>query len=181
MASHNEEFTSVFDAVYANLCRFLECLLGERGAAQDIAQESFLRLHRFGLYHLPPDEVRFWLFRVARNLALNEMQKRQTRSRLSAQAAGAFRDQAPDPEGAFLRAESNRMVRDLLRHLPERQRTALLLREQEEMSYREIARVLGVSEGNVKTDIFRARRLLRQRWDELHKAAARLCEGEVVS
>jgi RNA polymerase sigma-70 factor, ECF subfamily len=176
MASHNEAFTSIFDAVYANLCRFLECLLGERAAAQDIAQESFLRLHRFGLYRLSPDEARFWLFRVARNLALNEMQKQRTRSRLSAEAAAAFGDQTPDPEGAFLRAESNQLVRDLLGHLPERQRTALLLREQEEMSYREIARVLGISEGNVKTDIFRARRLLRERWHERHGAAAKLCE-----
>ena len=176
MASHNEAFTSVFDAVYANLCRFLECLIGERAAAQDIAQESFLRLHRFGLYRLPPDEVRFWLFRVARNLALNEMQKKQTRSRLSASVAVAFNAQTPDPEGAFLREESNQLVRDLLEHLPERQRTALLLREQEEMSYREIARVLGISEGNVKTDIFRARRLLRERWNELHGTAAKLCE-----
>lgn len=176
MANQHEEFTSIFKEVYASLCRFLECLLGERSAAQDIAQESFLRLHRFGLYRLPPDEARFWLFRVARNLALNEMQKNQTRIRLSAKAADAFRDRAPDPEGDFMQAESNRVVRDLLQHLPERQRTALLLREQEEMSYKEIARVLSISESNVKTDIFRARRLLRERWHELHKTSAKLCE-----
>jgi RNA polymerase sigma-70 factor, ECF subfamily len=175
MASQDEEFTSIFKEVYANLCRFLECLLGERSAAQDIAQESFLRLHRFGLYRLPPDEARFWLFRVARNLALNEMQKNQTRMRLSAKAAGVFRNQAPDPEDDFMQAESNQMVRDLLKHLPERQRTTLLLREQEEMSYKEIARVLGISESHVKTDIFRARKLLRERWHELHKTSAKLC------
>jgi DNA-directed RNA polymerase specialized sigma24 family protein len=98
MASQDEEFTSIFKEVYANLYRFLECLLGERSAAQDMAQESFLRLHRFGLYRLPPNEARFWLFRVARNLVLNEMQKNQTRMRLSAKAAGVFRGRAPDPE-----------------------------------------------------------------------------------
>src|SRR5437868_9112400 len=104
MASQDEEFTSIFKAVYANLCRFLECLLGERSAAQDIAQESFLRLHRFGLYRLPPHEARFWLFRVARNLALNEMQKNQTRIQLAAKAADVFREQAPDPEEDFMQA-----------------------------------------------------------------------------
>lgn len=176
MASQDEEFTSIFKEVYANLCRFLECLLGERSAAQDIAQESFLRLHRYGLYRLPPNEARFWLFRVARNLALNEMQKNQTRMRLSAKAAGVFRNQTLGPEDDFMQAESNQVVRDLLTHLPERQRTTLLLREQEEMSYKEIARVLGISEGHVKTDIFRARKLLRERWHELHKPSAKLCQ-----
>ena len=176
MASQDEQFTSIFKEVYASLCRFLECLLGERSAAQDIAQESFLRLHRFGLYRLPPDEARFWLFRVARNLALNEMQKTQTRIRLSTKAADVFSDRTPGPEDDFLQAESNRVVRDLLEHLPERQRTALLLREQEEMSYKEVARVLGISESQVKTDLFRARRLLRDRWQKLHKTPAKFCE-----
>ena len=62
------------------------------------------------------------------------------------------------------------MVLDLLQSLPEYQRAALLLREQSEMSYREIARVLDVSESKVKVDIFRARSALRSKWKEVESA-----------
>jgi RNA polymerase sigma-70 factor (ECF subfamily) len=52
----------------------------------------------------------------------------------------------------------------MLQTLPEDQRTALLLREQEQLSYREIGQVLNISESKVKVDIFRARTALRERW-----------------
>jgi len=55
-------------------------------------------------------------------------------------------------------------VLEMLQTLPEDQRTALLLREHEQLSYREIGQVLNVSESKVKVDIFRARASLRERW-----------------
>ncbi len=75
MASDEEEFSAIFNETYPNLCRFLESMLGNHGAAQDIAQESFMRLFRKGVNDIPVAEARFWLFRVARNLALNELRK----------------------------------------------------------------------------------------------------------
>ena len=73
MASEDEEFTMLFQDFYPSLCRFLECLLGGRAPlAQDLAQESFLQLHRTAWGTLPVGEARFWLYRVARNMAINE-------------------------------------------------------------------------------------------------------------
>ena len=167
MARDNEEFAVIFNEVYPNLCRFLECLLGGEAWAQDIAQESFLRLHRAD--GVPPGEARFWLFRVARNLALNEISKRQTRTRLLAKVADVFRRREPNPQEALELQERRRMLFELLRGLPEDQRAALLLREQEEMSYGEIARVMNVSESKVKVDIFRARTNLRALWARLEE------------
>ena len=64
MASEDEEFTMLFQDFYPSLCRFLECLLGGRAPlAQDLAQESFLQLHRTAWGTLPPGEARFWLYR----------------------------------------------------------------------------------------------------------------------
>lgn len=163
----------IFDEVYPNLCRFLECMLGKRGGAQDIAQESFLRLFRKGLKNIPPSEARFWLYRVARNLALNELSKAQTRIRLFDKVAGAFRHNPSDPEQEYERDERKQMVLALLESLPEHQRAALLLREQEQMSYSEIAQVLNVSESKVKVDIFRARNALRERWNDIQIATTR--------
>jgi RNA polymerase sigma factor (sigma-70 family) len=176
MASRDEEFTRFFDEFYPSLCRFLACLLGGRGAsaatAQDIAQDAFLQLHRAGFENFPEGEARFWLFRVARNLALNELTKRQTRVRLFDKVVDSFRAHVPRPDEEFEVAEFKSRVLDMLKVLPEHQRAALLLREQEEMSYREIADVLSVSEAKVKVDIFRARTALRERWGKAQAAAA---------
>lgn len=162
-----EEITAIFEENYTNLCRFLESIVGRGGNnAQDIAQESFLRLCKIESNDIPATEVRFWLFRVARNLALDEIKKSETRSGLWNRLT-AFFDKAEDsPEDLLARSENQRIVLELLNLLPEHQRSALLLREREEMSYREIASVLNASEGKVKVDIFRARARLRALWFE---------------
>ena len=180
MARDTEEFESFFHETYPSLCRFLECMLaGAVGlSAQDVAQESFLRLYREGLSKFPDGEARFWLFRVARNVALNELGKGQTRHRLFGKVVEAFRQKGRDPEGEFEMTERREIVLGMLKQLPEHQRAALLLREQEEMSYREIAAVLGVSEAKVKVDVFRARTTLRERWVRAQKALAAGASGD---
>ena len=173
MASQDEEFASVFHEYYPSLCRFARCMLGGQGAAaQDIAQEAFMQLHRTGLTTIPAGETRFWLFRVARNLALNELDRRRTRHRLFDRVAETFKRREPGPEEEFELAERRELVLEMLKGLPEGQRAALVLREQEEMSYREIAAVLGVTEGKVKVDVFRARTALRARWGKRRDALA---------
>jgi RNA polymerase sigma-70 factor (ECF subfamily) len=167
MPRDNEEFAVIFNEVYPSLCRFLACLLGGEATAQDIAQESFLRLHRAD--GVPADEARFWLYRVARNLALNELSKRQTRTKLLERVANVFRRREPNPEELLEQTERRRLLFELLKGLTEDQRAALLLREQEEMSYGEIARVMNVSESKVKVDIFRARTNLRARLEKLEE------------
>ena len=162
----------LFQEFYPSLCRFLECLLGGRAnVAQDLAQESFLQLHRTVWGTIPPGEARFWLYRVARNLALNEFRRHETRHRLFDRVVEAIRPRSPSPEEEFETQERQELVLSMLKGLPEDQRTALLLREQEQLSYREIAEVLAVSESKVKTDIFRARTALRERWAQRVRAA----------
>ncbi len=173
MTQANDEFVAVFNEVYANLCRFLASLLGSESAAQDLAQESFLRLHRFGLERLAAGEARFWLFRVARNLALNELAKKQTRMKFVGRITALFHAPVPTPEEVVAQSQREAKIFELLSELPEHQRAALLLREQEEMSYSEIAEVLGIPQSKVKSDIFRARSLLREKWNEMNRQSAR--------
>ena len=73
----------------------------------------------------------------------------------------------PDPRGGRYRS-------------PEHQRAVLLLREQEDMSYRQIARVLDISEAKVKVDLFRARTAARARWRELHPETTAARKGQTV-
>jgi RNA polymerase sigma-70 factor (ECF subfamily) len=162
MASDEEEFTAIFNETYPNLCRFLESLLGNHGAAQDIAQESFMRLFRKGTDGIPADEARFWLFRVARNLALNEIRNKKRRGGFFDKILEALYPHRPNQAETFEQDESTRLAIEKLQTLPEHQRAVLLLREQEEMSYQEIAEVLNISEGKVKVDIFRGRNALHK-------------------
>jgi RNA polymerase sigma-70 factor (ECF subfamily) len=171
MASEDEEFTTLFHDFYPSLCRFLECLLGGNSSlAQDLAQESFLQLHRNAWGTIAPHEARFWLYRVARNFAVNEFRKGQTRYRLFDRVVEAVRPRTRTPEEEFELQERQRLVLEMLQSLPEDQRAALLLREQEQLSYREIGQVLNVSESKVKIDIFRARTALRSRWTRRSRA-----------
>ncbi len=137
-----------------------------------------MRLYKLGAGALPVAEARFWLFRVARNLALNELSRRQTRHRLFDRVVETFKRRAAGPQEELELSEQRAFVLEMLKGLPEHQRAALTLREQEEMSYREIAAVLGVSESKVKVDLFRARTTLRARWGRREEAlAARTSPG----
>ncbi|HKG80756.1 MAG TPA: sigma-70 family RNA polymerase sigma factor, partial [Pyrinomonadaceae bacterium] len=106
-----------------------------------------------------------WLYRVARNMAVNEFRKSNTRYRLFDRVVEAMRPRTHNPEQEYETQERQTMVLEMLQTLPEDQRAALLLREQEQLSYKEIGQVLKISESKVKVDIFRARASLRERWN----------------
>lgn len=172
MTSDDEEFTRLFQSFYPVLSRFLTCLLGGRSSlAQDLAQESFLRLHTNEWGRLSPEQARSWLYRVARNLAINEFRHGQMKARLFEQVVEVMRPRSLTPEQLYETQEREEWVLNMLKILPEDHRTALLLREQGQLSYREIAQVLEVPESKVKKDIFRARAKLRERWTHKTKYA----------
>lgn len=168
MAWDNQEFTAVFNDLYANLCRFLECMLRGSGSAQDIAQETFARLYSKGDPNMPAGEARFWVYRVARNLALNDLNKMRTRNHLAENAQTALHTKTLNPSEEYEQSERRNILLGLLESLPDHQRAALVLREQQDMSYAEIARVLSITESKVKVDIHRARIALRAKWSEIY-------------
>jgi RNA polymerase sigma-70 factor, ECF subfamily len=143
-------------------------MLGNREEAEDASQEAFLSLHRHG--HRFRREARFstFLYRVAANAALN---RRRTLGRARArerelalrQAAGVQLPSVPrDPEDATHGAEVQNQVQEALLQLPEDLRVAVVLYDVEGQSYKEIAEILGIPEGTVKSRIHRARHGLRQ-------------------
>jgi RNA polymerase sigma-70 factor (ECF subfamily) len=158
----DDTVTEAFDAIYPGLCRYLEGVLGRNGAAPEVAQEALLRLYTAGPDRVTAGEERFWVYRVATNIALNEVRRVAVRRRLAGAATLLFGHRSIDPHEEAERRERDRALADALERLPARRRAALLLRERDGMSYDEIACVLGVSLSLVRTDIFRARASLRQ-------------------
>lgn len=151
-------------------------MLGNREDAEDVAQETFISLHRHG--HRFRHDARFstFVYRVAANAALN---RRRTLGRKNArirklqtrQAAGDDLPTTPrDPESATFGVEVQVRVQDALLQLPPDLRAATVLYDIEGLSYREIAAVLEIPEGTVKSRIHRARSALRERLKGLVQA-----------
>lgn len=173
MKWNDEEFTVVFHEMYPGLVRFLRGVSGDESLAQEFAAEAFLRLFRASPADVPPDAIRNWLFRVGRNLSLNELGRRERWRRVSGMLRHMTGGGPSSPEAEGMRRERAAQRWRLLDALPEHQRSALLLRECEGLGYAEIARVLVVSVSKVKVDIHRARMALRRRWAERAGAGRR--------
>jgi len=158
--SPQERFRHLYTAVFPILFRVACRITGNEEAAEDLCQEAFFRYHEKEMSFPNPDEAKYWLIRVVKNSALNYA-KRKERERRAYQRA--FReDQRTSESGEenLLRKETLREVTEALEQLPENLRIVLILKEYGELNYKEIGRALGISEGNVKVRVFRARERL---------------------
>lgn len=162
------EFTTLFDAEFSRLFRYLDRSSGDPELAADLAQEAFARLYRRGA--LPESPVA-WLVSVAMNLLRNERSKRARRIRLLTvdRARRAHSDGAPLPGSGSAGDTERRRVRAALDRLPERERSLLLLRA-EGYAYRELAAALGLEEASVGTLLARAKTQFRQAYEEVGDA-----------
>jgi RNA polymerase sigma-70 factor (ECF subfamily) len=154
------EFRALYDSAFPILFRVAYRIANSSEAAEDLCQEAFFRLHEKNMVFPNPEEAKYWLIRVVKNAALNYA-KRKERERRAYQRA--FREeirQEESGEGHLVRKETTIEVRGALDKLPENLRMVLVLKEYAEMNYKEIGRVLGISEGNVKVRVFRARERL---------------------
>ncbi|HYT08625.1 MAG TPA: sigma-70 family RNA polymerase sigma factor [Rugosimonospora sp.] len=155
---------------------FLYRMVRDAAAAEDLAQEVFLRVYRARGQYLPTAKFTTWMFRIATNLAFNALRdgryhqlevsiNRSAVDRLgdgeSEQPALEIADRQPSIELELIRRDRAELIRRAVESLPEKQRAAVLLHKYQEMDYDEIARVLGCSESALKSLLFRAYETLR--------------------
>ncbi len=142
------------DAAY-NLARWL---VRDPDAAQDVVQEAMVRALRFhpGLR----GAAKPWLLQIVRNVAYASLAARRIAPALGSNGAEETADPADDPLRALEREEDQRHLYNKLAALPDDLRECLVLREIEELSYKEIAQVTGVALGTVMSRLWRARRAL---------------------
>jgi RNA polymerase sigma-70 factor (ECF subfamily) len=154
------------DDVY-NLARYL---LRNSADAEDAAQECYLRaLRHFDSYRGP--EMKPWLFAILRNVCRAELARRSGSAIGMDEDALADESVAPvwqeppaSPEAAIMRDWDAEAIRRLIAELPVPFREAIVLREINDLSYREIADVVGVPVGTVMSRLARARCMLREAW-----------------
>ena len=172
LAGDDDAFAALIRTHQAIVYNIAYRLVGQRETAQDLAQETFLRafkaLDTFDLKRpFGP-----WLYRIATNLSINWV-KRARLPTVSLDAPPpvvgddaeplAIPDTSAEPAARFAQVEMQAQLRKAILSLPPDYRVVIELRHFQEMSYEEIAEALNVPLGTVKTHLFRARRLLRDR------------------
>jgi RNA polymerase sigma-70 factor (ECF subfamily) len=142
---------------------FLERMLSSREEAEDLGQETFLRVCRQAPRYRPTGQFRSWLFRIAGNLARSRLRRRRILKwvRFEPGRHEAAADEEP-VDRKLEREESRRVVRAALARLPDRQRQAVVLRRYDGLSHREIASALGTTIPAVESLLHRALVALKQ-------------------
>jgi RNA polymerase sigma-70 factor, ECF subfamily len=169
----HEAFDTLLARYETAVITFCYAFMRNREAAEDIAQETFLRVFRNAKRYQPVAKFTTWLYRIAANLCINELKKGKLRHAISLDDAAG-----PDPDGTKIieriaseessplsEAESHEaqgLIGKAIDHLPEDQRTTLVMVEYHHMAYQDIAEILEVSVSAIKMRVKRARETLRE-------------------
>lgn len=145
-------------------------ITGDPDSARDVVQETFLKLCSQDPARLEGPGLKAWLFTVCRNRALDLLRRRRKLVSLEEEPVDHLASPGPCPAEHAADAEEIEAVLKLFRRLPENQARVLRLKFQHDLSYREIAAITGLSEGNVgfllHTGLKRLRAMLAARADE---------------
>lgn len=163
------EFAALVERQARFAFRVAYAVLLNSANAEDAVQETFLKLHRHGGWKHAENE-RAYVARVAWRVAVDI--RRATRPDSASALAGVdslfdLPSPEPGPEETVLAANQHALVHGLIDALPEDLRLPLVLSSAQELNSREIARVLDIPEGTVRTRLQRARQVIRQKLDRL--------------
>ncbi|HEY6219622.1 MAG TPA: sigma-70 family RNA polymerase sigma factor [Gemmatimonadaceae bacterium] len=159
-------FEAVFRTHYESLARFAFRILRDRAAAEDVVQEVFGNLWD-ERRTVRPMNIRAYLFTAVRNRALNDARRTGRLSSLDddeADLPSPIASNDPTPDQQYDLVELRSRLSEALADLPERQASAMLLRWRDELSYEEIASILGISVAGVEKHLTRGLAALRQRF-----------------
>ena len=156
----DSDFRKIYNAVMQTLFRISYRIVNDEEAAEDLVHDSLIKMREKKLVFPSLDDAKFWLIRVVKNASLNYAKRKVREKRAYERALREDTRKAESGEVELLKAEAIKKTKDALDQLPENLRMVLILREYAELNYKEIGRVLGITEGNVKVRIFRAREQL---------------------
>jgi RNA polymerase sigma-70 factor (ECF subfamily) len=146
-------FNDLYDLYVNEVYKFAYWLSGDRFEAEDITSETFVRVWvRFN--SIRTETLKAYLFTIARNIYLKKLRKEKKQIALD----DALPDRNPEPEKLVDSRLELQRVRSALLRIPEKDRTAFILRVQHELSYAEISRVLGISLAAAKVKVHRVRK-----------------------
>jgi RNA polymerase sigma-70 factor (ECF subfamily) len=167
--------TAAFEKLYVRYHRevflYLMSVLRQPHAAEDVCQDVFIKVFCQISSYRQQSPFHHWLFRMARNAAIDRMRRDKVRRVTSLDQEPVeghsllerLPSSASTPEQENDQARRAGVVRDAVAELPERFREVVVMREWQDLPYEAIADQLGISEGTVKSRLFRARQILAER------------------
>ena len=163
----NPSFEDVAEELSVPLQRYLERMVGNRATADDLLQETLLKIAR----GLPGFEgrssVKTWAFTIATRIAIDHSRRPESRTRtVEMEKAGDFPLAGTGTDERLVIDEMNSCVREVIDSLPEDYRTALVLHDLEGQTAAQVAEIAGCSLANAKIRIHRARRRLKEALNE---------------
>ncbi len=152
-------------------------MLGNREDALDTAQECFIKVYKNIKKFKGDSSFSTWLFRITTNACRDELRKRKRRlpvytdinSDDENNTIQNISNGSNEPEKITISRDINESIQELVNQLPEDQKLVFILREFQDLSYQEIAEILDISMGSVKSRLSRARRSLRQDLNKIIK------------
>ena len=168
-------FEALINRYKGELYNFLSRFTGDRTLAEDVFQEAFLQLHLSAGAFDSSRRLKPWLFTIAANKARDAMRSRARRQAapLDADVSGSEGEATyvdlmpaniPDPVESLLNLETRQAVQTIVEQMPEHLRTVLLLSYFHDFAYKEIAEVLSVPLGTIKSRLHAAVKLFAKRW-----------------
>jgi RNA polymerase sigma-70 factor (ECF subfamily) len=169
-------FVELVRRYQGRLTNLVSRLLNDRECADDLAQEVFVRVYVHRRNYRRGSKLSTWLFTIAANLAKNEIRRRVRRrnwfsldalQEVLKDSATVLADRTEGRETTLEREQLQAAVGQAIATVPEKYRLALVLRDIEDMAYEEIAQVLGIPGGTVRSRINRARSMLKRKLQPL--------------
>ena len=169
-----EAFSVLVERYQKPIFNFIYRFYGNYELAQELTQETFLRCYQFLKSYDQERKFSTWLYTVARNLCIDELKRRRSAREVPLDDVLPAID-AREVEGAAdrnaqiqcIRREEDFKLLEALQELPPAARTVLLLHYFQGLSYQEIGETLGLPVSTVKIRIFRAKKILLEKWHEL--------------
>jgi RNA polymerase sigma-70 factor (ECF subfamily) len=158
-------FDEVYESLYPVLYRIAYRISGSSSKAEDLCHEAFIKYWQREEPLPDLDQTKYWLIRVLKNISLNYEKKRSREQRAYGRVHKSTPQYSDSTDQEFFKEQTRSIVQAALEKLPDKMRMVLVLKEYGELNYKEIARILGISEGNVKVRAFRARERLAQLLD----------------
>lgn len=159
-AGNPADFRKLYDASMMMLFKISYKIVNDEEAAEDLAHDSLIKANEKALVFPSLNDAKYWLIRVVKNASLNYVKRKDRERKAYEKVLYEDRRKSDSGETDLLKAEAINKARDALKKLPQNLQDVLLLREYADLNYKEIGRVLGITEGNVKVRIFRAREQL---------------------
>ncbi|NBX66800.1 MAG: sigma-70 family RNA polymerase sigma factor [Proteobacteria bacterium] len=168
-AGSTRAFKAVMETYMQDIFRFSYSLLGNQSKAEDIAQETFLRLWSHGRTWSPKGRLKSWLLKIAHNLCIDEIRRIHGHVNVD-DVAPMLADTSAGPREILADMQAASILRQALFLLPERQRAALMLVHYNERTNIEAADIMDISVDALESLLARGRRALREKLDGQKKS-----------